>query len=278
MLQQFETNKSIPVSNQPSQTDSFFTFRDFIEAMGFAVIVALLLKMFIVDMFQIPSHSMSPTLQEGDFILVSKVSYSWGLPKEIPFTSVSMPFSDFRIPLQSIKRNDIVVFKFPNKEVSTDYFIKRVVGVPGDKIVLTENEVYVNGKNERSIPHNHSLVGVRTPSLRLDDSVFISVPKVGETISLTIENLSFWKQLIESEGNTVVVNNTVLYINGEQTSQYSFKQNYYYVLGDNRLNSYDSRYWGFVPENTIIGKPLFIYWSSAQDTLLRSDRVGTWIY
>lgn len=278
MLQQFETNKTIPVSNQPSQTDSFFTFRDFLEAIGFAVVVALLLKMFIVDMFQIPSHSMSPTLQEGDFILVSKVSYSWGLPKEIPFTSVAMPFSEHRISLQSIKRNDIVVFKFPNKDVSTDYFIKRVIGVPGDKIVLTENEVYVNGKNERSLPHNHSLVGVRTPSLRLDDSVFISVPKVGETVELTIENLSFWKQLIESEGNTVVLNNSLIFINGKQTKKYSFTQNYYYVLGDNRLNSYDSRYWGFVPENTIIGKPLFIYWSSAKDTLLRSDRVGTWIY
>lgn len=278
MLQQFETNKSITVSNQPTQTDSFFTFRDFLEAMGFAVVVAILLKMFIVDMFQIPSHSMSPTLQEGDFILVSKVSYSWGLPKEIPFTSVSMPFSEYRISLQSIKRNDIVVFKFPNKEVSTDYFIKRVVGVPGDKIVLTENEVYVNGKNERSLPHNHSLVGVRTPSLRLDDSVFISVPKVGESINLTAENLALWKQLIESEGNTVILNSNSIFINNTKTSSYQFKQNYYYVLGDNRLNSYDSRYWGFVPENTIVGKPLFIYWSSAQDTLLRSDRVGTWIY
>lgn len=278
MLQQFETNKSITVSNQPTQTDSFFTFRDFLEAMGFAVVVAILLKMFIVDMFQIPSHSMSPTLQEGDFILVSKVSYSWGLPKEIPFTSVSMPFSEYRISLQSIKRNDIVVFKFPNKEVSTDYFIKRVVGVPGDKIVLTENEVYVNGKNERSLPHNHSLVGVRTPSLRLDDSVFISVPKVGESINLTTENLALWKQLIESEGNIVILNSNSIYINNTKTSSYQFKQNYYYVLGDNRLNSYDSRYWGFVPENTIVGKPLFIYWSSAQDTLLRSDRVGTWIY
>jgi signal peptidase I len=278
MLQQFETNKTIPVSNQSSQTDNFFTFRDFLEAMGFAVVVALLLKMFIVDMFQIPSHSMSPTLQEGDFILVSKVSYSWGLPKEIPFTSISMPFSDSRIPLQSINRNDIVVFKFPNQDVSTDYFIKRVVGVPGDNIVLTENEVFINGKNERSLPHNHSLVGVRTPSLRLDDSVFISVPKVGEVVDLSLENLSFWKHLIEGEGNTVLVNNNSIIINGNKTTSYTFKQNYYYVLGDNRLNSYDSRYWGFVPENTIIGKPLFIYWSSAKDTILRSDRVGTWIY
>lgn len=278
MLQQFETNKSIPVSNQSTKTDNFFTFRDFLEAMGFAVLVALLLKMFIVDIFQIPSHSMSPTLQEGDFILVSKVSYSWGLPKEIPFTSISMPFSKNRISLQSINRNDIVVFKFPNEDVSTDYFIKRVVGVPGDKIVLTENEVYINGKNERSLPHNHSLVGVRTPSLRLDDSVFISVPKIGETIDITTENLPFWKQLIESEGNTVIVKNSSIFINGMNTTNYSFKQNYYYVLGDNRINSYDSRYWGFVPENTIIGKPLFIYWSSSKDTLLRSERVGNWIY
>jgi signal peptidase I len=278
MLQQFETNKQVPVSNQQSQIDSFFTIRDFFEAIGFAVIVALLLKMFVVDMFQIPSHSMSPTLQEGDFILVSKVSYSWGLPNEIPFTSWTMPFATYRISLQTINRNDVVVFKFPNKEVSTDYFIKRVVGIPGDKIVLTENEVYINGKNERSLPHNHSLVGVRTPSLRLDDSVFISVPKIGESIQLTTENLAFWKQIIESEGNEVLLNNANIYINGKQTQTYTFTENYYYVLGDNRLNSYDSRYWGFVPQRTIIGKPLFIYWSSAKDTLLRSDRIGTWIY
>lgn len=278
MLQQFETDKPVPVSNQQSQIDSFFTIRDFFEAIGFAVLVALLLKMFVVDMFQIPSHSMSPTLQEGDFILVSKVSYSWGLPNEIPFTSWTMPFSKYRFSLQTINRNDVVVFKFPNKEVSTDYFIKRVVGIPGDKIVLTENEVYINGKNERVLPHNHSLVGVRTPSLRLDDSVFISVPKIGESIQLTTENLALWKQIIESEGNEVLLNNSNIYINGKQTQTYTFTENYYYVLGDNRLNSYDSRYWGFVPQRTIIGKPLFIYWSSAKDTLLRSDRIGTWIY
>jgi len=277
MLQQFETKKTLDVSKDTPNTEQFFTLRDFLEAVGFAVLVALLLKMFVVDIFQIPSHSMSPTLQEGDFILVSKVSYFWGLPDEIPFTSISMPLSKYRIQLHTIKRNEIVVFKFPNKEVSNDYFVKRVIGIPGDKIILTENEVYINYKNERSLPHNQSLIGVRTPSLRLDDSVFISVPKVGEVLKLRVENLQIWKQLIEDEGNEIELRNGIISINGIPSKTYTIKENYYYVMGDNRLNSYDSRYWGFVPERTIIGKPLFIYWSSSKDTYMRTDRIGSWI-
>ena len=116
------------------------TIREYSESIGIAVAIALLLRAFVVEAFQIPSGSMIPTLEVGDHIFVAKFSYGLG----IPFTNTKV----FEVALP--KRGDVIVFKFP-LDPSTDY-IKRVVGLPGDRIELRQNELFING---RPVPREH---------------------------------------------------------------------------------------------------------------------------
>ena len=94
----------------------------------------------------------------------------------------------------------------------------------------------------------------------------IWIPAKGESIDLTLKNLPIYERPIRTyEGNTLEVKDGKIFINGQETTKYTFKMDYYWMQGDNRHNSLDSRYWGFVPEDHIVGKPIFIWWSSDPD-------------
>jgi len=110
----------------------------------------------------------------------------------------------------------------------------------------------------------------------------IWIPKKGESITLTLENLAIYERPIRVyEGNDLEVKDGKIFINGKQTDKYTFKMDYYWMMGDNRHNSADSRYWGFVPEDHIVGKPLFIWWSSDPDrggfSGIRWNRLFNWV-
>ena len=110
----------------------------------------------------------------------------------------------------------------------------------------------------------------------------IWIPKHGQSIKLTLENLPVYERCITAyEGNTLQVKGNHIYINGKLTDKYTFKMDYYWMMGDNRHNSLDSRYWGFVPEDHIVGKPLFIWWSSDPDrhgfSGIRWNRLFKWV-
>ncbi len=206
----------------------------------FPVILAVfLLRSFLAEPFKIPSGSMIPTLQVGDFILVNKYTYGIRLPvinKKV-------------LEVNSPQRGDVMVFRYPENP-SLDY-IKRVVGLPGDKISYQNKRLTING--------------VAVPLVKAADYLnserLYYTPRFVETLG-TVEH----EILIEAEAPASV----------SQVSQFPFRDNchynalgvdcevppgHYFMMGDNRDNSQDSRFWGFVPDQNIVGKAFFIWFN-----------------
>ncbi|MEJ2134947.1 MAG: signal peptidase I [Desulfofustis sp.] len=192
--------------------------REYAEAIGIAILLALFIRTFVVQAFKIPSGSMLPTLMIGDHLLVNKFIYG-----------IRVPFSGkVLVPLKDPQSGDIIVFKFP-KDRSIDY-IKRVVGVPGDEIEIKNKKLYLNGE-PTSDPYAHYTTTQILPGSVSPKDNFgpITVP----------------------EGK-------------------------YFVMGDNRDNSSDSRFWGFVENNDVLGKAMIIYWSwDIDEPLLSVDRFAS---
>jgi signal peptidase I len=271
----FSETPQTPVRPKKKRT----RFGNFIRIILLVIVAALVVKSFFLDAFRIPTGSMENTLLVGDNILVSKVAYSFHTPRYIPLTSVSIPSSDL-ISFSDPDRGDVIIFKFPyGSDVSdknTINLVKRVVGLPGDTIQIIDQQVYVNGleinppvsaklNKEDKMAAGTPEKGIFPPDSNWNKDNFgpVIVPGKGDLINLNVENAALWKTLIDRElgKNTLSVEGTVITIEGKPVHGYTLTQNYYFVLGDNRENSMDSRYWGFVPEDMIIGEAFMIYWS-----------------
>ena len=206
----------------------------------FPVILAVfLLRSFLVEPFKIPSGSMIPTLLIGDFILVNKYTYGVRLPvvnKKI-------------VELNSPQRGDVVVFRYP-PDPSLDY-IKRVVGLPGDKVVYRNKKLSVNGQEmpQRKIEDY------------LDRDRLFYTPRFVETLAGVEHNI-----LLEAEAPAFVRQITRFphddkcHYNSEGVSC-EVPAGHYFMMGDNRDNSQDSRFWGFVPDENLVGKAFFIWFN-----------------
>jgi signal peptidase I len=144
-----EESTEVLKAGKPQKT----VVREYAEALIIALILALLIRTFVIQAFKIPSGSMEPTLLIGDHLLVSKFSYSLHIPNEIPFTSIQL-FPDYHFFSSVPKRGEIIVFKFP-EDPSKD-FIKRVVGLPGETIQVIRQRVYINDKLLKEPYAHHS--------------------------------------------------------------------------------------------------------------------------
>jgi signal peptidase I len=186
------------------------------------IVIALFVLTFIVQPFRIPSESMENTLMVGDFLLVNKMAES--PPGSLWF---------WALPYRTVHRGDIVVFHFPAKP--SEYLVKRVIAVPGDHIRLIDGVVYLNGKPQRE---PYAIYRGSYP-----DSFRDQFPTGAYTDPGV--DARWWVQMRESLENGELV----------------VPADRYFVLGDNRNNSRDSRYWGFVPRTNIVGRPFVIYFS-----------------
>jgi signal peptidase I len=208
------------------------TLREYSESIGVAIAIALVLRAFVVEAFQIPSGSMIPTLEVGDHIFVSKFAYGLG----IPFTDVKI------LELRQPERGDVIVFKYPI-EPGTDY-IKRVVGLPGDVVEVRQHEVFING---------HAMPRQRVPMpCHYSESAHPGLVPEDHDCEEWEETLGTKRHATIQEpgrghdfGRTVVPPGNV------------------FVMGDNRDNSSDSRVWGTVKHDLIKGKALIVWWSRA---------------
>ena len=186
------------------------------------VLIVFVLRSFLVEPFQIPSGSMKPTLQIGDFILVSKSAYG-----------VRLPILHQRIiPLGDPQRGDVLVFRFPHDPALR--YIKRVIGIPGDQITLQNDILYLNGEQLPRSAMEHSAV---------------------ETLQVLVETLGDKSYTIAQELQSPT---------REYQARWEVPQGHYFVMGDNRDNSNDSRFWGFVPQSHIVGRA-FLVWLHWED-------------
>jgi signal peptidase I len=190
--------------------------RDWVIALCFAIIAALIFRTWFYTPYSIPTSSMAQTIEIGDHVFVNKHSYGY-----------SIPFTDQKIFKDQVKRGDVIVFPYPI-EPRIDY-VKRVIGIPGDEIQILGETVYINGQEEDS-------------SYLYFDPVLLALP---ENIKITLPEGKLW------------------------------------VMGDNRRNSKDSRFWGFVDEKTVIGKAAMIFWSHDQEESIfrgyKFDRIGSMV-
>jgi signal peptidase I len=280
-------------------------FVEYCKTVFIALLAALFLKLFIVDAYRIPSTSMENTLQVGDCLLVNKLAYGIRTPRYIPGLELIVP--SITIPIfRYVRRGDVLVFEFPGErnEVhpsETTHFVKRCIGLPGDTIEIKSGAAFVNGI-ESLLPnlgkHSERLTG--NPIQQREDlfpqgSGFtnsnygpIAIPKRGDIIRIESRTFAQWRVFIEREGHSIQIHSDTIIIDNKPTSTYRVRRNYYFVLGDNRDNSMDSRYWGFVPEDHIVGEALFIYWSwnpefpeanlSKKFSSVRWDRIGMLIH
>lgn len=203
------------------------------------ILVVFFLRSFLVEPFKIPSGSMIPTLLVGDFILVNKYTYGIRLPvinKKI-------------VEMNSPQRGDVVVFRYP-VDPSLDY-IKRIVGLPGDKVAYQNKRLTINGK----------AVVVKRDGDYLDKERLFYTPRYVEQLDARSHEL-----LIEDEAPSFVAHalqfpnrNNCIY-NSEGVIC-EVPQGHYFAMGDNRDNSQDSRVWGFVPEENLVGRAFFIWFN-----------------
>ena len=179
-------------------------------------------------------------------------------------------------------------------------YIKRCIGLPGDTIEIRLGKVFVNGietgfpLSGRNTTHPIDNAFRQNAEMFPDGSAFsdvnygpVVVPKRDDILKIDPATFSRWYMIVEREGHTVQFNAGTIFIDSAATSRYRVQQNYYFVLGDNRDNSMDSRYWGFVPDDHLIGEALFIYWSwdpeipvysiSEKYSTIRWNRIGTLI-
>jgi signal peptidase I len=366
---------------------------EWLDALIFALIVAMIIRTFFLEAYVIPTSSMEKSMLVGDYLFVSKVAYG---PK-VPNTPLSFPLIHNQITLfgntyesyseliklpykrlaalGKIKRNDAVVFNFPNGDTivrnhpeiidyhqikntigekktkewlnrnhyelvarpvdKKDHYVKRCVAIPGDSLQIRNSLLYINGKPAEDFPgqeYSYTVVlneplsdkallqlGLSMEDIRnagknqnirgysnlvltqqayeklksltsvtsitrnesnrevcfpfsdnyswsIDNFGPIWIPKKGGTVNIDTVNICLYQRIIQAyEGNILEIKDGKIYINSAQTSTYTFAMDYYFMMGDNRHGSYDSRSWGFVPEDHIVGKPLFIWFSSDKD-------------
>lgn len=246
-----------------------------------AFLVVFILNGLALASFVVPTGSMENTVLTGEFIFGNKFIYGPSTPQVIPFVNIPLPF--YRFPgLKDPEQGDVIIFIFPGNRDEVEskefqYYLKRCIATAGDTLTIINKKVYVNGV-EFPLPPNgkftDGIINDPTEKWRTfpygkgytrDNYGPIRIPKKGDVINLTQENLPEWFIFIEREGHKVSTNGLDILIDGIPTKQYTINENYCFGMGDNRDQSLDSRYWGFIPYKNVVGTPIIIYWSWEQN-------------
>jgi len=255
----------IQLQSKPPRSKSYF--REYFEALLTALLVAFFLRAFVVEAFKIPSKSMVPTLMVGDHIFVNKFVY--GL--RVPFTKQWIArFSD---PV----RGEVIVFTYPRDEKLD--FIKRVVGVPGDHVEIRDGKITVNGTSIKQYPVHLSGPDASNKRLLNVSSIegFEALIKPYSQIPFELDWMEF-NFFLEQLGDMLHWVQYSKNFTNQAHMEFDVPPGNFFMMGDNRDNSSDSREWGFVPRDFIRGRAMFIWLSIDHDQGgVRWTRFGKWI-
>src|SRR5271165_3969337 len=218
--------KESPVKSEVEEKPRETTV-EFLSSLAAVLVTGLFIITFVVQAFEIPSSSMENTLLIGDHVFVNRVQFA-------PKTSWVGPL----LPYREVRRGDIVVFLHPDPHDAGTYVVKRIIGVPGDHIHLRNGVVYRNG--EALDEHDYVLHDPDAPY----DPYRLNFPAVPPSSEYGVYPNWIVDLASHVQGDDLVV-----------------PPGYYYAMGDHRDVSLDSRYWGFIPQEKVIGRPMFIYWS-----------------
>jgi signal peptidase I len=216
---------------------------------------------------------MEGTLLRGDYLLVNKLLYGARVRGRIPLVHAQLPM--IHLPgLSEPRRGDVVVFElpagaFPHGTSEPVTFVKRLIGLAGDEVRIEDGRILVNGDE------------VAAGALSGHPEAFgpVRVPKAGDVLALVPATFSRWERLLRTEGHACSITDGRVYVDGAPTASYTLSRDYVFVLGDNLDHSYDSRMWGFLPEENIVGNAMLVYWSvDPQEGKIHWGRVGTRIH
>lgn len=256
-----------------------------------------LLRIFVVGIYPVPSDSMQPTIVPGDVILVNKLKLGPRTFKSLDFLeSDTIPVKNIRFKgYGQIERNDVVVFNYPYadswRKARFNYkaiYVKRCLGLPGDTISIENgfykvagyNKILGSKENQSRLSQFPDEILDTIPGTRRENGWTVKnygplyIPKIGDTIWLDSLNREYYVRIIEWEtGRRVTSDKGVYFLGGDTISCYTVRNNYYFVAGDKVSNSRDSRFWGLLQEEYIIGvAPVVLYSRDVWDGHLRTDR------
>jgi signal peptidase I len=277
------------VKNEQAKQPAKLTWKEKIIAglkeFGIVFGAFLVLNSFVIASFEVPTGSMENEIMTGDFLLVNKFIFGGTTPRTIPFTNIKIPA--FKLPsFWSVERGDVIVFMFPGYREEVEpaefaYYLKRCIALPGDTLQVINRVVYVNGKQSpfpRNMKFNTTFI---KPLDYAEPRIFpvgspynednygpIRIPQKGDLLQLSPENYLRWNTFIKREGHTIDIQSGNIFIDGKPSDTYQIKRDYVFGMGDNRDNSLDSRFWGFIPMESIVGTPIIVYWSWNPDISL----------
>lgn len=245
----------------------------------------VLIRVFVLEPYGIPTGSMRPTVIEGDVLLVNKLPYTIRSLRRLPFTGMPIPY--ITLPgLGRLERGDVVVFEYPSfaprDSVSDLQYVKRCAAIAGDTVQLVDGRIRVNNvelpppadPDDPDRRRRAPIARSRVAELLRDGNAVV-VPFEGFRIEMDSAAASQWRPWIESEGVSVAYRNRIVFLAGLPATHYTFQRDYFFALGDNSSVSRDSRVFGFVPYDNLIGRAWLIYWSRDPDEGVRWDRIGT---
>ena len=277
--------------------------KDFFKDLVFVLVAFFFLNSFVLASFEVPTGSMENEIMTGDFLFVNKFLYGGTTPRTIPLTNIRLPW--FRVPgFRDVERGDVIVFEYPGgrddvQSAEFMFYLKRAVALSGDTIQIINRVLYINNK-PAPLPRNMKFNSPHSkPPGMKDPSIFPKgmpynednwgpevVPKKGDVVQLSADNYGRWETFIRREGHETMMDASGrVLIDGHPATSYTVQRDYMFGMGDNRDNSADGRFWGFIPKENIVGTPMIVYWSWDPNTplldlvakirSLRLGRIGT---